>query len=783
MHIGVSIAVDAICKLSKRVMQLNLAPQFAVNEETWPPYQLKFYVPLLLMHYKDQRNLMQANAVAELIAAGKVDDIPSMVSDQLVPIHYCKEDNSHKSLSQAFNNSTVTKEIAEILAPLENEYPSRFILIEGPPGVGKSVLLKEISYRWANKQLLQTYKLVLLICLRDPMVQQAESIDDLLQLYCKGDKRASEIVSASCDQLFNSGGKELTLLLDGYDELPEKLQKSGLIADILRRETLPHCGLVLSSRPHASKKFHNKATLMVEVLGFTEEEKRLCIEQAHQRNPQKLKEFSQYLRNHLCINSLCYLPFNMIVLLFLYDQGIPLPKNHSEMYHHFIFLAICQHLAKSGHPLTYTNTITDLNSLPEPCGKIIEQLAALSLQAVDRNKLIFTLDEIKVVCPDIEDIPGAINGFGLLQAVQHIGLTGKTLTFNFIHFTIQEYLAAYYITKLSPYEELQILKDKFWHVNYFNTFSFYVAITKGQRPSFKEFLSDGNKMVKISKRFLDDIDFCLHLYHCFYEAGDEKMCGSIARAEVFNDTIIENIKANSPNEIECLSLFLTTSHHQTWTKVNFGFNHIQDYGLHILYRGLKGSGINITELCLWHNGLTSSSSALVSNIVISCRVKRLVLDGNETVGENEQLYSMLSHPSTKLEILSMFKTKLSSGAADILFTTLEQNNTLKMLSIEHNDITDDVCPYIANAIKLNSSIVKLWMRFNQISAKAIRTIIQALHYNDTLEKLLLPNYSDDVKRDIKLTEKDINETRERRGSYVKLFIDFNTMIYTKLFIQ
>ena len=202
LFISDSTEVDAICKLSKRVMQLNLAPQFPNDDETWPPYQLKFYVPLLLMHYKDQRNLMQANAVAELIAAGKIDDIPSMVNDQLVPIHYCKQDDSHESLRQAFDNSTVTKEIAEILAPLENEYPSRFILIEGPPGVSKSVLLKEI-YRWANKQSLQTYKLVLLICLRDPMVQQSnnKSIDDLLQLYYKGDKRASKVISASCDQL------------------------------------------------------------------------------------------------------------------------------------------------------------------------------------------------------------------------------------------------------------------------------------------------------------------------------------------------------------------------------------------------------------------------------------------------------------------------------------------------------------------------------------------------------------------------------------------------------
>ena len=161
-----------------------------------------------------------------------------------------------------FNNSKATKEIAEILAVLENKEISCFILIEGPPGIGKSVLLKEISYRWANKQLLQTYKLVLLFCLRDPMVQQAKSIDDLLQLYCKGDKRASEIVSASSDQLFDNGGKDLILLLDGFDELPEYLQKNSLIADILKRQVLPQCSLVLSSRPHASKDFQNKATII-----------------------------------------------------------------------------------------------------------------------------------------------------------------------------------------------------------------------------------------------------------------------------------------------------------------------------------------------------------------------------------------------------------------------------------------------------------------------------------------------------------------------------------------
>jgi len=42
--------------------------------------------------------------------------------------------------------------------------------------------------------------------------------------------------------------------------------------------------------------------------------------------------------------------------------------------------------------------------------------------------------------------PGAINGFGLQQTVQYFGLAEETMAFNFIHFSIQEILATYYVT-------------------------------------------------------------------------------------------------------------------------------------------------------------------------------------------------------------------------------------------------------------------------------------------------------------------------------------------------
>jgi len=471
-----------------------------VDDDTWPPVQLKKFTPLLMVYYQGHHNLKQVTAMAKLMYTGEISSVDQ--SDDL-------------------NNATkMTEMLEEILAPLENNDEPCFILIEGAPGIGKSVLLKEIAYQWGKKHLLQAFKIVLLVCLRDPILQQAKSIPDLLQYFCKGDSEAVEISTVCSKYLFKNGGKDIIFLFDGFDELPEKLQTNSLIADILKRRVLPYCGFVLSSHPHVTKQLHKQATLRVEILGFTEKERQHHIQHALQDQPQKLKELTQYFEDHLSIGSLCYIPFNLTVLLYLYKQGISLPRNSAELYSCFICNTICRHLAKQGHPIN----ITKLADLPEPYSKIIQQLSKLSLEGLNNNKLIFTIDEIKEICSDITIIPGAINGFGLLQAVEHFGITGMIITFNFLHFSIQEYLAAHYITTLPADKELRIIIEKFWSNIHFNMFSIYIALTKGQRPSFKHFLSGGNKTIIISNKFLNNQLLCFHLYRCFYEAGDVDIC-------------------------------------------------------------------------------------------------------------------------------------------------------------------------------------------------------------------------------------------------------------------
>ena len=241
--------------------------QDSVDEDTWPPEQPMDYTPLLLIQHQEQRTKQQDNTIAKLTQKG---DIDSIAKGQLAP-KFCRLD-SHETLQHVLNTSTVTKEVAEILTPLEEDNGKRFVLIEGAPGIGKSVLLKHIACEWGKKLLLTTFKIVLLVCLRNPNVWQIKSVCDLLKLFCKGDteKRGNEIAIICSDYILANSGKHMALLLDGYDEFPEDLKKKSIFAEILNQTTLPLCGIVVSSSPHASVSLRERAVLKVDILGFTE---------------------------------------------------------------------------------------------------------------------------------------------------------------------------------------------------------------------------------------------------------------------------------------------------------------------------------------------------------------------------------------------------------------------------------------------------------------------------------------------------------------------------------
>ena len=401
--------------------------------------------------------------------------------------------------------------------PSVNTTESRTILLEGSPGIGKTVLLKQISYLWATGQLLQGIDFLFLLYLRNPAVQEMKNLTDLVQ-YFYGYEGNTEEIAYCCTHNLNKGsGISVAFLLDGYDEFPPELRKDSYIAKILDCKVLPARAVFISSRPHASKLLHNKVKRCVDVLGFSEEDRTEYIHQALDGEKDKIKEITDYLNIHQFIYSACFIPFIMCVLMYLYIQQ-NLPRVSTGLYEQFVIFAITKYFEKLKIHLPED---IELYDIPNPYNEIIKQLCKFAFFALGENKLVFSRDEMEKFCPGIAQCP---NGFGLLQAVEYPSRTRTTQSFNFIHLSVQEYLACYYFTHLPLDEQHPILKAKFWNDEYRNMFNMYITLTNGQQHCFKQFLCNGDNTVAIDDKFLKEKLMCLCLYTCFLEAGDEHMC-------------------------------------------------------------------------------------------------------------------------------------------------------------------------------------------------------------------------------------------------------------------
>jgi len=734
--------------------------QSRVDDDTWPPDQLKNYTPLLLIHHKGHHTVEEENALSLILGAGGYE---------------CLEQNEI---------STSTKNLEDILQPFENNDGPSMVLIEGPPGIGKSVLLAEIAHRWSKNLVLKEFKFLFLVHLRDPSIQNADTVKKFLQLFCRRDERAPEVASACSKYFFKNEGKDLIFLFDGLDEFNVNKLKKSLINDILNRKDLAKCGLIVSSRPHASLRLRQNADLRVTIFGFTEKERDEFIQQALEEQPQKSHDLRKYLDSHLTLSGLCSIPFNMVILVYLCKQGISFPKNPTQLYEYFICHTIRHHLRKHGGFID--NAFTDLSNLPENCNKLLKQLSELSLMGMNNNdylKVIFNMDDIESFCPDLTIVPENINGFGLLKAIEDYGPTREEISVSFIHFSIQEFLAGYCVTHLSPDQETALLQEKFLsskqHVNMFN---YYVTITKGQRPAFKQFLQQSTFMQKvknffihkntqddaisISHKFLDDHMKCFHLFRCFHEAGDEAVCQSILDNKKFDNYVL-NLKKTplKAPDLECIAIFLTSFPQKQWNRIDFNGCHMEDDGFKVLHHGLLDSGVTIRVLKLESNDLTHISSNGIATLATKCKVEVLGISDNATIGENHNLFDMMSIPSSPLIRVSMRNIKLSATSAIALFNALAKGNTVRWLYIRFNDINDSVCDTIAAKMQQITSLERLELSNNSISAATAECIVRALKNNYSLQELYLPGFYSLAQRfPIFQLQRNINKTREELGS-------------------
>ena len=666
--------------------------------------------------------------------------------------------------SDYYTRCVKSTNILEVLKDL-NSTPDRepfLLLIEGVQGIGKTTVCREIAFHWARQQGLDG-QFTFLICLHTATSGNINSLETFLEYLCCEKLPAFQNISKI---LYSSRGDKVMVIIDGYEKLPDQHKNSAdsFIHKIIRREisSFQQCDLVISSCHTASVKLYKYPNCTrIELLGFTEEVKQQYLKLALNPCAIEVDELTAYLGKHSSLNSLCCYPLCLNELISLFRECKSHKKklpNHETKLINIIANRIVLHLSESQEknflPLT-----DEFNRIPEENQLIllkISKLAYLTLQtnACKENctkdsseECVYKLENIKsgINAADVKKC--FLNGLGFLKGIISVENTDiNQALFTFLHISLQEFLAAVYISTLSQNECTTIWKETFFKASFLNVWAYYLGITedfKFLKNKLCGSLSSWLGVQTLPDEILNNKTKCLYLVHCLLEFPNNKIY-KIVKPKVIPESGILDL-SYTETDFNIVVFFLSHCVVQQWTHLDLSNCCIDDtklaYFLQQLQPFLTSLPI-IKNLNLSNNQLSKVSLNNVFEIAANFGTIDIILAHNKTE-DHELCESIVTLPKKsdnfkkyKIKIIKSYKSSFLLSSQDLLWD-FKLVSSLTSLYIIRCSLENEVLDGLLKTMKSCEALLLVMFYDNKINCSGMVNILDEFIALNQLRSVLM----------------------------------------------
>ena len=677
---------------------------------------------------------------------------------------------------------TENKEISveDVLQPTDSSLSLR-VVIDGPPGIGKTTLCRKLLNMWSNGTLVhQQYDLVLYCPLRNSKIATATTLADLFEY------RHYE-VSMVTEWFEKRNGEGLLIIFDGWDELSEQLRQSSLAASIICKEKLHKCSVIVTSRSYASSsllEIMSNLSRHVQVIGFSEEEISTVIIQTLQKDTKLAQELihenterdemilkyrpdAKY-KSHFTttqsskdsqlavklindlkvrndVQSLCYVPLvcSMVILVYCKEGG-HLPTTLTQLYENFILQTIRRHVKR--HDIN-PRTLGSLSSLPSQLAKPLQEMCQIAYTNLANTRMTFSSHQLQSLSEAVkEDYLGLMTTFTEYDEEKY----------QFLHLSIQEFLAAWWIAKHEKKTE-EVFKDHFDDDHFRMCLRFVAGLTHLEHESYQQYFNKQQLDLQCKRKPLFGFKTC-HLSY-FYQNPEIRRFDHISSDDFDNvpnvPILLLQLLYESQNTTLCQVLAQSINNHSLcldrvslslfdWLCLSYCINNSNTTWNHLHLVDVSNQlGAVSNQLRNVPNQSLSVFTAGLTNNSLQTQCKRLEV---MLFGPTDELIHKLLQSSFLYNIqkcyCDLFRGQYVPCLVLLQFLNLPKLKILHLImdsptipTVDNTYYTDK-CTELEKCIEMNSTLQEMKIEY-EFGNEITSTIIRGVTRNKTITSLTI----------------------------------------------